>query len=53
MEIVALHTKLDEIRDVKWLELVKTQEQQLAMLAHLVQRQALDFASARDVNTPM
>src|SRR6267142_3947719 len=28
MEIVALHAKLDEIRDVKWAELMKAQEQQ-------------------------
>jgi len=38
MEIVALHAKLDEIRDVKWLELLKTQEQQIALLLELVGR---------------
>jgi uncharacterized membrane protein len=35
MEIVALHAKLDEIRDRKWVELMKVQEQQLALLAQL------------------
>ena len=35
MEIVALHAKLDEIRDQKWVELMKVQEQQLALLAQL------------------
>jgi uncharacterized membrane protein len=35
MEIVALHVKLDEIRDQKWAELVKMQEQQLQILAQL------------------
>jgi uncharacterized membrane protein len=35
LEIVALHVKLDEIRDQKWGELVKMQEQQLELLAKL------------------
>jgi uncharacterized membrane protein len=35
MEIVALHAKLDEIRDQKWIELMKLQEQQLALLTRL------------------
>jgi uncharacterized membrane protein len=35
MEIVGLHAKLDEIRDEKWVELMKAQEQQLALLAQL------------------
>ena len=37
LEIVALHTKLDEIRDQKWGELVRMQEQQLEILTQLVQ----------------
>ncbi len=36
MEIVALHAKLDEIRDQKWVELMKVQEQQLALLTKLI-----------------
>jgi uncharacterized membrane protein len=36
LEIMALHTKLDEIRDQKWAELMKVQEQQLALLTELV-----------------
>ena len=36
LEIVALHTKLDEIRDQKWTELMKAQEQQLELLSQLV-----------------
>ena len=35
LEIVGLHAKLDEIHDVKWIELMKLQEQQLALLARL------------------
>jgi len=35
LEIVALHTKLDEIRDLKWTELIKLQEQQLELLREL------------------
>jgi uncharacterized membrane protein len=35
LEIVALHTKLDEIREQKWVELVKLQEEQLALLSKL------------------
>jgi uncharacterized membrane protein len=35
MEIVALHTKLDEIREQKWLELMQVQERQLALLRKL------------------
>ena len=38
LEILALHTKLDEIRDQKWLELIKLQEQQLALLARIIER---------------
>jgi uncharacterized membrane protein len=37
MEIVALHVKLDEIREQKWLELIKLQEQQLALLAQIAE----------------
>ena len=36
MEIVALHTKLDELREQQWVELIKLQEQQLALLARLM-----------------
>lgn len=36
LEIVALHTKLDEIREQKWAELMKAQQEQLALLAQLV-----------------
>jgi len=35
IEIVALHTKLDEIREQKWFELMQVQEQQLALLKKL------------------
>jgi uncharacterized membrane protein len=35
LEIVALHTKLDEIRDQKWMELMKAQEEQLALLVKI------------------
>jgi uncharacterized membrane protein len=37
MEILGLHAKLDEIRDEKWIELMKAQEQQLALLAQLTE----------------
>jgi len=37
IEILALHTKLDEIREQKWEELMKVQEQQLALLARLIE----------------
>jgi hypothetical protein len=39
LEIVGLHAKLDEIRDGKWVELMKAQEQQLALLTQLAERQ--------------
>ena len=35
LEIVALHAKLDEIREQKWVELMKAQEDQLALLRSL------------------
>jgi uncharacterized membrane protein len=35
LEIVALHAKLDEIRDQKWTELIRLQERQLVLLAQL------------------
>ena len=38
MEILALHTKLDEIRDRKWMELVRMQEQQLTLLTQIIER---------------
>jgi len=37
MEIVALHEKLDEIREAKWAQLIALQEQQLAILARIVE----------------
>jgi hypothetical protein len=40
LEIAILHAKLDDIRDVQWIELMKAQEQQLALLTELVARQA-------------
>ena len=40
LEIVGLHAKLDEIRDEKWVELMKAQEQQLALLAQLTKQMA-------------
>jgi uncharacterized membrane protein len=39
MEVAGLHAKLDEIRDGQWMELMKAQEQQLALLTELVSRQ--------------
>jgi len=39
IEILALHSKLDEMREDKWAELVKMQEQQLALLAQLLDRE--------------
>ena len=38
MEIVALHAKLDELREQKWVDLMKAQEQQLALLTQLASR---------------
>jgi uncharacterized membrane protein len=38
MEIVALHAKLDEIRDQKWFELMQVQEEQRALLRELTGR---------------
>ena len=38
IEIVALHAKLDELRDQKWLELMKVQQEQLALLAKVVEQ---------------
>ena len=35
MEIVGLHAKLDELREQKWIDLMKAQEQQLALLTRL------------------
>jgi uncharacterized membrane protein len=35
LEIVGLHSKLDEIREQKWVELIELQEQQLALLAQI------------------
>jgi uncharacterized membrane protein len=35
MEILGLHAKLDELREQKWVDLMKAQEQQLALLAQL------------------
>lgn len=39
LEIVGVHAKLDEIRDEKWVKLMKLQEQQLTMLAQLTGQQ--------------
>jgi uncharacterized membrane protein len=37
LEIVALHAKLDELREEKWIELMKLQERQLELLSKLAQ----------------
>jgi uncharacterized membrane protein len=38
LEIVALHTKLDEIREQKWAELMAVQQEQIAILNRLTGR---------------
>jgi uncharacterized membrane protein len=38
MEIAALQAKLDEIRETQWKQLLAAQEEQLALLADLMQR---------------
>jgi len=38
LEVAGLNAKLDDIRDVQWLELMKIQQQQLALLAELAAR---------------
>jgi uncharacterized membrane protein len=40
LEIIALHAKLDEIREHKWAELLKMQEDQLTLLTRLSAPQA-------------
>jgi len=40
LEVAGLHAKLDDIRDVQWMELMKIQQQQLALLTELAARQA-------------
>src|SRR6266446_5353211 len=40
LEIAGLQAKLDEIRDVQWIELMKVQQQQLALLTELAARRA-------------
>jgi uncharacterized membrane protein len=47
IEIVALHTKLDEIREQKWIELMKAQEQQLALLTRLLEREQAEHHPPR------
>jgi uncharacterized membrane protein len=42
MEIIGLHTKLDEIRDVRWNELMKFHQQALALLTQLAERQSTE-----------
>jgi uncharacterized membrane protein len=38
MEIMALHAKLDELRDQKWLELMQLQSDQIELLTRLIGR---------------
>jgi len=38
LEVAGLHAKLDDIRDVEWMELMKLQQQQLGLLAELAAR---------------
>ena len=38
IEILALHSKLDEMREDKWEQLVKMQEKQLTLLAELLEK---------------
>ncbi len=40
LEIVALHAKLDEIRDQKWVELIALQERQIALLETLARERS-------------
>src|SRR5260370_40146505 len=40
LEVAGLNAKLDDIRDVQWMELMKIQQQQLALLTELAARQA-------------
>ena len=38
LEIVALHAKLDDIREQRWTELIRLQERQLTLLERLIER---------------
>lgn len=38
LEITQLHEKFDELRDLSWVELVRMQQQQIAMLERLVEQ---------------
>jgi uncharacterized membrane protein len=40
IEILGLHAKLDEIRDDKWVQLMKAHQQQIALLTQLTGKQA-------------
>jgi len=40
LEVAGLHAKLDDIRDVQWTELMKLQQQQIALLTELASREA-------------
>jgi uncharacterized membrane protein len=42
LEVAGLHAKLDEIRNVQWVELIDLQEQQLAILTQLAARRSSD-----------
>jgi hypothetical protein len=37
MEILALHQKLDSLRETQWTELVEMQQQQIKLLTQLLQ----------------
>jgi uncharacterized membrane protein len=39
LEILSLHEKLDDLRDQKWIELVKTQQQQIQLLETIASRE--------------
>jgi uncharacterized membrane protein len=39
LEILSLHEKLDDLRDQKWIELVKTQQQQIHLLETIASRE--------------
>ena len=45
LEILSLHEKIDELREMKWTELIGMQQDQLALLTQLMKERGVEFSN--------
>jgi uncharacterized membrane protein len=51
LEILSLHEKLDELREMKWVELIGMQQEQIGLLTQLIRERGVTADNLRETST--